>query len=114
MTCQRYNVNPALTKSISVADKNHVRPYSHLDGVTTGYDPRDLDLDEEYDDVLPEPRHVELLRDTHMGFGFVAGSEKPVIVRCVTEGKLYINQPQRVTNIPRLFPKLSGIRWSPI
>lgn len=38
------------------------------------------------EDAPPEPRTVELLRDPKMGFGFVAGSEKPVIVRFVTEG----------------------------
>ena len=32
-------------------------------------------------DEVPEPRHVELNRDPELGFGFVAGSEKPVIVR---------------------------------
>ena len=30
---------------------------------------------------VPEPRTVELSRDPELGFGFVAGSEKPVIVR---------------------------------
>lgn len=34
----------------------------------------------------PEPRTVILERSPSMGFGFVAGSEKPVIVRFVTEG----------------------------
>lgn len=31
-------------------------------------------------------RTVELLRDPNSAFGFVAGSEKPVVVRFVTEG----------------------------
>ncbi|KAK9881978.1 hypothetical protein WA026_018167 [Henosepilachna vigintioctopunctata] len=35
---------------------------------------------------MPEPRTVQLERSTTLGFGFVAGSEKPVIVRFVTEG----------------------------
>ncbi|XP_044756049.1 uncharacterized protein LOC123314773 isoform X2 [Coccinella septempunctata] len=35
---------------------------------------------------IPEPRTVQLERSTTLGFGFVAGSEKPVIVRFVTEG----------------------------
>ncbi|XP_045467431.1 uncharacterized protein LOC123675910 isoform X2 [Harmonia axyridis] len=35
---------------------------------------------------MPEPRTVQLDRSPSLGFGFVAGSEKPVIVRFVTEG----------------------------
>lgn len=35
---------------------------------------------------IPEPRNVTLERSQALGFGFVAGSEKPVIVRFVTEG----------------------------
>ncbi|KAF5288111.1 hypothetical protein FQA39_LY15498 [Lamprigera yunnana] len=35
---------------------------------------------------VPEPRAVTLERSPVMGFGFVAGSEKPVVVRFVTEG----------------------------
>ncbi|KAI4458585.1 membrane associated guanylate kinase-related [Holotrichia oblita] len=34
----------------------------------------------------PEPRTLTLERSPALGFGFVAGSEKPVIVRFVTEG----------------------------
>ncbi|KAK9730545.1 FERM central domain [Popillia japonica] len=34
----------------------------------------------------PEPRTLTLERSAALGFGFVAGSEKPVIVRFVTEG----------------------------
>ncbi|XP_050308771.1 FERM and PDZ domain-containing protein 4 [Anthonomus grandis grandis] len=34
----------------------------------------------------PKPRFVTLERSASLGFGFVAGSEKPVIVRFVTEG----------------------------
>lgn len=41
----------------------------------------------EYLDAQPEPREVTLYRDSDIGFGFVAGSEKPVIVRFVTEGE---------------------------
>ena len=36
----------------------------------------------------PMPRNVELERHESMGFGFVAGSEKPVVVRFVTDGEL--------------------------
>uniref|UniRef100_A0AAV2JZJ8 FERM and PDZ domain-containing protein 4 n=1 Tax=Knipowitschia caucasica TaxID=637954 RepID=A0AAV2JZJ8_KNICA len=44
--------------------------------------------------VAPVPRKVEMRRDPVLGFGFVAGSEKPVVVRSVTpggpsEGKLF-------------------------
>ncbi|XP_072300669.1 FERM and PDZ domain-containing protein 4 isoform X2 [Eucyclogobius newberryi] len=44
--------------------------------------------------VAPTPRKVEMRRDPVLGFGFVAGSEKPVVVRSVTpggpsEGKLF-------------------------
>ncbi|CAG9765036.1 unnamed protein product [Ceutorhynchus assimilis] len=35
---------------------------------------------------IPKPRTLVLERSTNLGFGFVAGSEKPVIVRFVTEG----------------------------
>lgn len=36
----------------------------------------------------PAPRKVEMRRDPVLGFGFVAGSEKPVVVRSVTPGKM--------------------------
>ncbi|KAI5090088.1 FERM and PDZ domain-containing protein 4 isoform X2, partial [Silurus meridionalis] len=36
--------------------------------------------------VPPAPRRVEMRRDPVLGFGFVAGSEKPVVVRSVTPG----------------------------
>ncbi|KAM9320459.1 FERM and PDZ domain-containing protein 4 [Gastrophryne carolinensis] len=60
----------------------------------------------------PVPRNVEMRRDPVLGFGFVAGSEKPVVVRSVTpggpsEGKLFpgdqiimINE-EPVSNAPR-------------
>nr|XP_020447874.1 LOW QUALITY PROTEIN: FERM and PDZ domain-containing protein 4-like [Monopterus albus] len=38
------------------------------------------------DGVPPAPRLVEMRRDPVLGFGFVAGSEKPVVVRSVTSG----------------------------
>ncbi|KAK2083127.1 FERM and PDZ domain-containing protein 4, partial [Saguinus oedipus] len=34
--------------------------------------------------IPPAPRKVEMRRDPVLGFGFVAGSEKPVVVRSVT------------------------------
>ncbi|XP_064166089.1 LOW QUALITY PROTEIN: FERM and PDZ domain-containing protein 4-like [Anguilla rostrata] len=36
--------------------------------------------------VPPPPRKVDMRRDPVLGFGFVAGSEKPVLVRSVTPG----------------------------
>lgn len=55
---------------------------SHLNKTTT-YEPP---ICYRYDDKPPEPRLVVLQRSSKMGFGFVAGSERPVIVRFVTEG----------------------------
>ena len=60
-----------------------------MDKYTTYEDPRlqgDND-DEESEQDVPTPREVTLLRDSTIGFGFVAGSEKPVIVRFVNEGR---------------------------
>lgn len=37
--------------------------------------------------IPPAPRRVEMRRDPVLGFGFVAGSEKPVVVRSVTPGE---------------------------
>uniref|UniRef100_A0AAZ1XV22 FERM and PDZ domain containing 4 n=1 Tax=Oreochromis aureus TaxID=47969 RepID=A0AAZ1XV22_OREAU len=46
-----------------------------------------LSLEEVHlDGVPPAPRLVEMRRDPVLGFGFVAGSEKPVVVRSVTPG----------------------------
>ena len=52
---------------------------SHLNKTTTYEDPRKWGTVEQ--EEVPEPRSVALDRDADMGFGFVAGSEKPVIVR---------------------------------
>lgn len=41
------------------------------------------------DGVPPAPRLVEMRRDPVLGFGFVAGSEKPVVVRSVTPGECH-------------------------
>ncbi|CAG2101075.1 unnamed protein product [Medioppia subpectinata] len=54
----------------------------HVNKTTTYEDPR-KDLEEE---PPPLPRQIELIRDEKLNFGFVAGSEKPVIVRFVKEG----------------------------
>lgn len=42
------------------------------------------------DGVPPAPRLVEMRRDPVLGFGFVAGSEKPVVVRSVTPGTFWL------------------------
>lgn len=39
-------------------------------------------------DCRPQRRHVVLHRHPETGFGFVAGSDKPVVVRFVKEGEL--------------------------
>lgn len=54
---------------------------NHANKTSTYENPR-----KEGEEEPPQPREVELIRDPQMGFGFVAGSEKPVIVRFVTEG----------------------------
>lgn len=56
--------------------------FSHLNKTTTFERPQRYG----YDVSPPEPRKVVLHRSATLGFGFVAGSEKPVIVRFVTEG----------------------------
>jgi len=50
--------------------------HSHLNKTTTYEDPR-----KDWTEEPPQPRQVELTRHQELGFGFVAGSEKPVIVR---------------------------------
>ncbi|KAG8451911.1 hypothetical protein GDO86_003921 [Hymenochirus boettgeri] len=81
---------------------------SHLTQTSTFEDPRI----EGCQINPPAPRNVEMRRDPVLGFGFVAGSEKPVVVRSVTpggpsEGKLFpgdqiimIND-EPVSNAPR-------------
>ena len=55
---------------------------SHLNKTTTYEDPRKWGTTLEADaESPPDPRSVTLDRDEELGFGFVAGSEKPVIVR---------------------------------
>ncbi|XP_075050916.1 FERM and PDZ domain-containing protein 4 [Mixophyes fleayi] len=55
---------------------------SHLTQAATFEDPRI----ESCQINPPTPRNVEMRRDPVLGFGFVAGSEKPVVVRSVTPG----------------------------
>ncbi|XP_017844865.1 uncharacterized protein LOC108601477 [Drosophila busckii] len=55
---------------------------NHLNKTTTYEAPECI----RWDEHPPEPRLVQLQRSSSLGFGFVAGSERPVIVRFVTEG----------------------------
>ncbi|XP_047475444.1 uncharacterized protein LOC125029539 isoform X2 [Penaeus chinensis] len=73
----------ALPYGWEAATDKEGKPYfiNHLNKTTTYEDPR-----KDYQDEPPQPRQIDLIRDPEMGFGFVAGSEKPVIVRFVTEG----------------------------
>lgn len=44
----------------------------------------------EEEDSRPQRRHVLLQRHPEAGFGFVAGSDKPVVVRFVKEGETIV------------------------
>ncbi|XP_055852569.1 uncharacterized protein LOC129916576 [Episyrphus balteatus] len=68
------------------------RPYfiNHLNKTST-YEAPDC---VRWDENPPEPRVVVLQRSQNMGFGFVAGSERPVIVRFVTDGGPSMNKLQ--------------------
>lgn len=68
----------AIEKSLFYFSHSHVSQSSSLEEVR-------LDGDKF---VPPAPRKVEMRRDPVLGFGFVAGSEKPVVVRSVTPGKV--------------------------
>ncbi|KAI4458605.1 membrane associated guanylate kinase-related [Holotrichia oblita] len=57
--------------------------FSHVNKTTTYETPITKNLEPV---KAPEPRTLTLERSPALGFGFVAGSEKPVIVRFVTEG----------------------------
>lgn len=57
--------------------------FSHINCTTTFELPLTVDKEDEEE---PVPRLVTITRDSELGFGFVAGSERPVIVRYVKEG----------------------------
>ena len=76
--------------------------FSHHNKTTTYEDPRKWGVYEP--DEVPEPRHVELNRDPELGFGFVAGSEKPVIVRY---GIHWAFTTFHITRIERIINSLS-------
>ncbi|CAG0887650.1 unnamed protein product [Cyprideis torosa] len=73
---------PGLPYGWECAVDKEGKPYyiNHLNKTTTYEDPR-----VEFAEEPPSPREVSLERQPDIGFGFVAGSEKPVIVRFVTE-----------------------------
>lgn len=50
----------------------------------------------------PSPRTVTLERSPSMGFGFVAGSEKPVVVRFVSEGGPSLDKVKRFTDATKM------------
>ena len=72
--------------------------WSHINKTSTYEAPENVQCDGN----LPEPRMVTLQRSPTLGFGFVAGSERPVIVRFVTDGGPSMN---KVTHF-RLFLRI--------
>lgn len=42
-------------------------------------------------EISPAKREVVLVKDQSMGFGFIAGSEKPLVIRFVSPGKILFN-----------------------
>lgn len=68
---------------------------SHLNKTTT----YEVPICSQYDSKPPEPRLVVLNRCPKNGFGFVAGSERPVIVRYVTPDGPSVNHVSETINI---------------
>lgn len=68
---------------------------SHLNKTTT----YEVPICSQYDTQPPEPRLVVLNRCQKNGFGFVAGSERPVIVRYVTPDGPSVNHVSEIINI---------------
>ena len=68
-----------------------VASFSHVDESTYPKDPDEVPpsdpANDDPDGLDPDPREVKLQRDPDLGFGFVAGSERPVVIRFVTEGQ---------------------------
>ncbi|KAL9973621.1 hypothetical protein ACROYT_G020099 [Oculina patagonica] len=57
---------------------------NHVTRTTTREDPRsEADQATHQHMTPPQARRIELVRDAKIGFGFVAGSEKPVVIRSV-------------------------------
>ncbi|KAM8705852.1 hypothetical protein ACLKA7_010188 [Drosophila subpalustris] len=82
--CEDWSNHEELTYGWERAIDSKGRSYyiNHLNKTTTYETPECI----RWDEHPPEPRLVQLLRSASLGFGFVAGSERPVIVRFVTEG----------------------------
>lgn len=89
------SIHKFLTAEISFQIFLYLIPNSsHLNKTTTFERPQ-----RNYDLSPPEPRKVSLHRSPTMGFGFVAGSEKPVIVRFVTEGGPSVGKVHKIVNM---------------
>ncbi|XP_022803954.1 uncharacterized protein LOC111341263 isoform X2 [Stylophora pistillata] len=70
---------------MSLDDHNRKYYINHVTRATTREDPRsEADQATHVNMTPPQARRIELVRDAKIGFGFVAGSEKPVVVRSVT------------------------------
>ncbi|XP_064546505.1 uncharacterized protein LOC135434070 isoform X1 [Drosophila montana] len=82
--CEDWSKHEELSYGWERAIDSKGRSYyiNHLNKTTTYEAPECI----RWDEHPPEPRHVQLQRSASLGFGFVAGSERPVIVRFVTEG----------------------------
>ncbi|KAH8264009.1 hypothetical protein KR038_000478, partial [Drosophila bunnanda] len=82
--CEDWSKHEELSYGWERAIDSKGRSYyiNHLNKTTTYEAPECI----RWDEHPPEPRMVQLQRNASLGFGFVAGSERPVIVRFVTEG----------------------------
>ncbi|XP_017110706.1 uncharacterized protein LOC108134762 isoform X2 [Drosophila elegans] len=82
--CEDWSKHEELSYGWERAIDSKGRSYyiNHLNKTTTYEAPECI----RWDEHPPEPRQVQLQRNASLGFGFVAGSERPVIVRFVTEG----------------------------
>ncbi|XP_034663930.1 uncharacterized protein LOC117898554 isoform X2 [Drosophila subobscura] len=82
--CEDWSKHEELSYGWERAIDSKGRSYyiNHLNKTTTYEAPECI----RWDEHPPEPRLVHLQRNASLSFGFVAGSERPVIVRFVTEG----------------------------
>lgn len=67
-------------------DDNKIYFINHLNKTTTYEDPRKTMNNFANNLPDPTPREVTLVRDAEIGFGFVVGNERPVMIRYVKEG----------------------------
>ncbi|XP_061395069.1 uncharacterized protein LOC133330674 [Musca vetustissima] len=91
-SCEDWSKSEKLPYGWERAIDSRGRTYfiNHLNKTSTYESPECINWDEK----PPEPRVVVLQRSPTMGFGFVAGSERPVIVRFVTEDGPSMNKLQ--------------------